>query len=163
MTRSWSEDQVLELLVETILDHNSSPILVPSIAVPTNSGVYFIQDEKSGHIRIGYSRSISGRVRQHRHANSNPIRLVGALAGASLKTESFLHERFRRHVLHHSWYQATDEIMRFLAVLRLDREAFVVRSYMEPPCRICRVCDLLPLLREPCWCGDPGQWREVRW
>lgn len=81
---------------------------------PVISGVYFLQPEAGGPIKIGYSTNVEMRVRELQRMNAVPLRLLGTI-GAPCDLERWLHDRFAEFRLHGEWFEPCAELLAFAA------------------------------------------------
>lgn len=75
--------------------------------------IYFVQAECGGPVKIGFTVDVDERVKALQCGSPFPLRVVATRPG-TLGTEAELHRRFARHRLHGEWFEASDDIERFL-------------------------------------------------
>lgn len=124
--------------------------------------VYFIRDESTGAVKIGYARDVERRRRSLQTGLPGKITTLRVLDG-DLATESWLHVRFAHLHLRGEWFRYSDEMLSIrsdeipvsckwsslraylFAIPADEREAFAVRcgttyahlrnvAYGQKPC-----------------------------
>lgn len=80
---------------------------------PLQSHVYFVQDERTGLIKIGTSGNIRERIRNLESKYKTKLKFMGRLNGRT-ETEKQLHKRFWQY--HHSgeWFTPAQELLEFI-------------------------------------------------
>jgi hypothetical protein len=68
--------------------------------------VYFIENQESSLIKIGFSTDVDGRLKTLRTAAPN-LRLIGFIPG-TVATESWLHRKFATSRVDREWFAAGD-------------------------------------------------------
>jgi len=82
-----------------------------------NAGVYFVQGERGGPIKIGVASDVEARVSalQVSHHEKLVVRLV--VAGDAARERAF-HRQFRKHRIRGEWFAPDPELLKFI-----EREA----------------------------------------
>jgi len=83
--------------------------------VPT--GVYFIQDTGTGHIKIGWSKGVEDRLRTLQQANPSELLLLRSVNGGR-KEEAGFHRKFQRLRVRGEWFRPTPELLDFIKGIR---------------------------------------------
>lgn len=78
-----------------------------------NERVYFIQASKTGHIKIGYSRSPQQRLAALQIANPEGLELLGSIHGDE-RLEAILHAEFADARVSGEWFEPTDSLLAFI-------------------------------------------------
>jgi hypothetical protein len=92
----------------------TKPIEPPPTAT---AGVYFIQQQDKGPIKIGMAKSIRARIDGLQTASPVPLRFLGYVDGGRQK-EVELHQRFAVHRKSGEWFEPAAELLDFI-----EREA----------------------------------------
>lgn len=79
----------------------------------TIRGVYFIQGELSGLIKIGYSRNIVARICDLQSGSGEHVVLLGIVRGSS-SIERNLHKRFDKYRRHGEWFEPDPVILKYV-------------------------------------------------
>ncbi|MFN3891966.1 MAG: GIY-YIG nuclease family protein [Beijerinckiaceae bacterium] len=74
------------------------------------SKVYFIQDMRTGAVKIGVSADPAQRLRQLQTGTSNRLCIIRALDGDD-RAERWLHKKFATHHIRGEWFGFCDEMM----------------------------------------------------
>ena len=98
---------------------NSLKSIMPAIENYKVSGVYFIQGEITGRIKIGFSNQINKRIQSLQ--NSEPLRLIHVIPNALSNTESSLHKRFSHLRVIGEWFEGTEELIQYINSLKSDK------------------------------------------
>ena len=77
--------------------------------------VYFIQDTRTDHIKIGFTHDVQKRMSQLQTASSAEYVLLSAMQGSTRK-EAALHEFFAHARVRGEWFEATDELCELIAM-----------------------------------------------
>lgn len=77
------------------------------------SYVYFMRDEDTQLIKIGYSKFPSKRQQQIIAKTQHTISLLGCMRGAKT-VEKRLHKKFSAYCVRHEWFLSSDEILSFI-------------------------------------------------
>lgn len=86
----------------------------------TKSYVYFIQGEKGGPIKIGYSTNVESRVKELQ--TGFPTKLVVlALIPGRIWHETELHKRFQKHRLHGEWFKPVPELLEYIESVKREQ------------------------------------------
>jgi hypothetical protein len=103
---------------ELVAMRNESPVpgLLPHLGRQDYRGVYFVQDELTGYIKIGYAANIPSRVSTLRIGNPHGVRLVGVLNGWK-REEQALHDRFREYQRSGEWFRPARRLVEFILAL----------------------------------------------
>jgi hypothetical protein len=75
--------------------------------------IYFIQQGKSGPIKIGESDRVSARLSALQTSNPVPLRCLGILTRAS-STEKSLHTRFQQEHLSGEWFSPSKRLLKYI-------------------------------------------------
>ncbi len=76
--------------------------------------VYFIRDEASGLIKIGFTQqSIWERVAQMRNANPGVLTVLGVMRSTSMFERNLLH-RFSASLKSHEWFYPSDDLVDYV-------------------------------------------------
>lgn len=81
------------------------------------SGVYFIQGDGGGLIKIGVSSDVEARLRQHQAGCPVILRRIGLIVDANALEEARLHERFAHLREHGEWFRPEPDLLAFIADL----------------------------------------------
>ena len=104
---------------EPQLPSNSLKSIMPAIEDYDVSGVYFIQGEITGRIKIGFSNQIDKRIQTLQ--NSEPLRLIHVIPNALSDTESSLHKKFSHLRVLGEWFEGTEELIQYINSLKTDK------------------------------------------
>lgn len=88
--------------------------------VKTMGSVYFLRDDNSGNVKIGYTKGCAvTRTNQIKGMNHTPLTLLFHIK-ADDKCESRLHKLLRAHNIHHEWFDgnAVQPVIRFLEPIK---------------------------------------------
>src|SRR5580693_1206330 len=80
--------------------------------LPRGGFVYFIR--RSDEVKIGFTRSISQRIKSLMSGPDDELILLGVVSG-SYKTEQEYHARFRHLRTHGEWFKAETELLNAIA------------------------------------------------
>lgn len=78
------------------------------------SGVYFIQSEATGHIKIGYSSQVNQRVSSLQAASSESMKILHIMEGKTKVDEFDLHERFKDLRIDFEWFRSDPALMEYI-------------------------------------------------
>jgi len=84
--------------------------------------IYFVQGQRSGLIKIGYSTSIKARLRTLRTASPEPLEVLAIVEGTK-DDERALHERFRFARSHGEWFHPRRRLLEHVESLVESRPA----------------------------------------
>ena len=114
--------------------------------------IYFIQAEKTGLIKIGYSNNPKERCFILKSSNADNLCILKIIEGNS-RGESELHKKFRKFRHHNEWYYPNKEILNFIAEtdsyllgnnfeneLEVDGERPIIYDIEQPI--ICQCCQI---------------------
>lgn len=77
--------------------------------------VYFIQAERNGLIKIGYSRHPQSRIIQiEADHHTGPLKMLGYFEVSSRSEESKLHEQFSEQHAVQEWFHSSPELLSFI-------------------------------------------------
>jgi hypothetical protein len=88
---------------------------------PTSPGraddrtVYFIQAVQGGPIKIGVAEDVDARLSALQTGSPLPLRVLAILPSSGRYGEAQLHQRFAATRLHGEWFEATPELLAFIA------------------------------------------------
>jgi hypothetical protein len=82
------------------------------LAVQDGSNVYFVA--AGSRVKIGWSKKVAARMAQLQVGSPEPLKLLGVMPGGRL-AEKRLHERFAASRLSGEWFDATPELLAFVA------------------------------------------------
>lgn len=102
------------LLASGWRDRGSVKRRKPSTPIP--GSVYFIEDSASGHIKIGYSTNIAGRLKELQGASAARLKLLCSIPGTR-ETERFFHRTFSSSRIRGEWFAVTPEMTALIATL----------------------------------------------
>lgn len=100
---------------------NSLKSIMPAIESHNIGGVYFIQGEITGRIKIGHSQDIKSRLQSLQ--SSEPLRLTHVIPNESRETELRLHKKFSHLRVIGEWFEGTQELVYYINSLRSDKIA----------------------------------------
>ena len=91
------------------------PTLLPKVTpvmaeAPAIGGVYFVQIQDHGPIKIGTTRNVRDRLRGLQTSHPYQLRLLGVMPGRHAE-EAGLHVRFARHHISGEWFHPDFEIV----------------------------------------------------
>ena len=75
--------------------------------------IYFILDARNNAIKIGYSKNPLQRLSELQVGNSTQLRLIKTIEGG-VNVERKLHTKFKDLRISGEWFQASQELMRFI-------------------------------------------------
>ncbi len=76
--------------------------------------VYFIQNQKTGHIKIGKSIAVNKRLNGLSREVGDPLELLGVIEGYS-DLEYKLHSQFQDIRIHGEWFMNSPELLEFIS------------------------------------------------
>jgi len=78
------------------------------------TNIYFIQEGKTGSIKIGESTKVENRLKQLQIGNPNTLYLIGTIKNVPLLIEKKIQNKFKKYHLRYEWYKSEikDEIER---------------------------------------------------
>lgn len=82
--------------------------------VPYETYLYFIQQGKSGPIKIGIATDLVRRLLQLQNGNPEQLCLLRALRGADYAVEAKVHERFAKERVLGEWFEPSSRLLRFI-------------------------------------------------
>lgn len=125
----WNKDSRLELFVHRGGDPGYLPEIVPSWKCTLleawpfdprtpckmkpygmNGRVYFLHDDRSEAVKIGWASDVSKRRKLLQTGNPNPLVILGSIPGGR-GIEAQIHDHFRPVHLRAEWFRATDEVL----------------------------------------------------
>jgi hypothetical protein len=81
--------------------------------------IYFIQEEESGPIKIGFStdlRTLRTRLTHMQVDNPRPLRCLATLAGTG-GDEYALHTRFKLYQIRGEWFEPAQELLDYIGAM----------------------------------------------
>lgn len=78
-----------------------------------SSAIYFVRAGRAGHIKIGSASDVVARIKMLQTGCPDELQLLGAMAG-NAAMERRLHEQFAHLRVRGEWFEATDELLRFI-------------------------------------------------
>jgi len=116
-TRHEAEEKE-KVLMASKLHHVEalSRIDLPQISVDLSSSpyVYFIQQDKSGPIKIGFSANPVYRLRELQSGNPFELKIVGVIGNATASLETEMHNKFWHIRMCGEWFEPRDELIDFI-------------------------------------------------
>jgi hypothetical protein len=94
----------------------------PGETKPKNGRVYFVQEQPTGAIKIGFClKQPEKRLTTHKMGNSNPLKLIGHVAGSDAH-EKLLHRMFSACRMKGEWFSTNilGKVREILACTSLD-------------------------------------------
>ena len=88
--------------------------------------IYFIQEGRSGNIKIGYSQDVSSRLRKLQTANSSQLAILGVVEG-SPKEEAEIQGKFSKFQIRGEWHVPDLEILDFIRLNKIQSRNLVSR------------------------------------
>lgn len=88
--------------------------------------IYFIQAEKTGLIKIGYSNNPKERCFILKSSNADNLCILKIIEG-NRRGESELHKKFRKFKHHNEWYYPNKEILNFIA----ETDSYILKEDLE--------------------------------
>ena len=89
---------------------------------PLEERVYFIRGASTGAIKIGYTTDLNGRFNALQGASSETLEVLCAVNG-DRELEARFHKRFADCRIRGEWFEATDELLAFIAQIEACRGA----------------------------------------
>ena len=85
---------------------------------PQETQVYFLQRPSDQHVKIGYTRNVSGRVKESGRDNGGVVLLATEPGGRAREAE--LHRQFAecRVASNHEWFFPVARLMDYIALLQ---------------------------------------------
>lgn len=127
--------------------------------------VYFAQAGDGGPVKIGFSRSGPGRIKDLQIACPWDLRLIGVMAADGMDAERRLHQRFASARIRGEWFEPTPELLAFVADHAPTPDSAEWRPHKLPPA----TAKLPPIkrprkplrrrIRKP---STPEGWAEIR-
>jgi len=78
--------------------------------------VYFILNKDSNHVKIGYSKNPTLRIKTLQTGSSNRLELIAILKG-TIKEEKFLQKKFNKYHINNEWFEYNENIREFIKYL----------------------------------------------
>ena len=75
--------------------------------------IYFIQSNRSGYIKIGFTKDVRARFMSLQRNNPEELILLGVMEGSPSR-EKRLHEDFTAHKIRGEWYRDCPEIHHYI-------------------------------------------------
>lgn len=85
--------------------------------------VYFILARGTGHLKIGRTTDVTGRLRCLRRGTPHSLELLGFFPEGGVFVERDLHEKFKDFRVHHEWFLADPSILQFIAEHSTNNQA----------------------------------------
>lgn len=89
-----------------------------SPVAPTCRGVYFLQHDRRGPIKIGHAGNVALRVRLLQAGNPYPLYLLGVIRDEGREQEKRLHAEFAPSRLGGEWFFPSDALLAYIASLK---------------------------------------------
>lgn len=89
--------------------------------------VYFVQEGKSGSIKIGFAKNVKTRIKSLQTGNSRDLRLLCAIEGDP-SLEKSLHKKFSQFLERGEWFKPAVEIFEFVEASRDPDQSFGVHG-----------------------------------
>jgi excisionase family DNA binding protein len=86
-------------------------------------GVYFVQPESGGLIKIGSSNDIGRRISEHQEGCPERLVILAAIKGADRMVEYDLHSQFHLDRVQGEWFDPSPELLAFIAEHREEAAA----------------------------------------
>lgn len=81
--------------------------------------VYFILNKDLNHVKIGYSKNPSLRIKTLQTASSHKLEIIAVLKG-TIKEEKFLQKNFNKYHIKNEWFEYNYDIKEFIKYLDYD-------------------------------------------
>ncbi len=94
----WARDEVMKRQTES-----------------ARGAIYFIRSQ-DGHVKIGFSVDVAGRMRELQVGHAIALELLGFIEGTR-REELALHHRFAAYRVNGEWFRVDGEFMDYLATL----------------------------------------------
>jgi hypothetical protein len=91
-------------------------LVLPERPVLAGPGIYFVQEQGEGFIKIGYASSIADRFRTLQTGSPRKLRMLGAVPGGP-GNEFALHVRFKAMRFRAEWFWPQGELLAFIGAL----------------------------------------------
>lgn len=72
--------------------------------------VYFIQAEKDGSVKIGYTANIERRIKALQTSTPQKLELLAAIP-ASMAIEKSLHKKYKKYRISGEWFRSSQELL----------------------------------------------------
>jgi|ERR1043166_932612 hypothetical protein len=99
---------------------DSGADVVESGFLPSGPVVYFLQAQTGGPIKIGWSSDIKQRLDALQPGCPYPLNVLLCVRG-SFADEQLLHQKFARFRLHGEWFEAAEEVLKYILSVRSKR------------------------------------------
>jgi hypothetical protein len=80
-----------------------------------NGCIYFIQAEKGGLVKVGYTEDLYKRFRIIQAHSPLKMRIIGKIKG-SKATEEEIHSKFARDRKHGEWFEPSKRLMKLIEI-----------------------------------------------
>lgn len=75
--------------------------------------IYFIQEEDTKNVKIGYTKDIESRFKGIQACNSSELHLMGVVQG-DITAERRLHKKFDKHRIRNEWFKFSDDLKEYI-------------------------------------------------